>query len=291
MPQRQKEPKSPFPPQQQPQPGLESKMRPRPNYRAPLYKGSGKLSGKVALITGGDSGIGRAVAVLYAREGADVAIVYLPQEQSDAEETKKAVEHEGQQCLLLAGDVTLPAFCHDAVRQTVHELGRLDVLVNNAAYQQEQPSVEELSEEQFERTFRTNIFGYFYMVKAALPHLKPGSAIINCGSITGIRGSKDLIDYAATKGAIHAFTRSLAQNLVDKKIRVNCVAPGPIWTVLQPVSKSAEKVAKHGEGNPMGRPGQPEEVAPAFVYFASEADSSYVSGEVLTINGAEPMVS
>ncbi len=285
----QKEPKSPLPAQTQEKPGLDSRMTPRPRYQAPLYQGSGKLSGKVALITGGDSGIGRSVAVLYAREGADVAVVYLPAEQSDAEETRQAVEAEGRKALLIAGDVTLPAFCYDAVDQTVRELGRLDVLVNNAAYQQEQERFEDITEEQFELTFRTNIFGYFYMTRAALPHLKPGSAIINCGSVAGLQGNRKLVDYAATKGAIHAFTKSLAQNLVDRGIRVNCVAPGPVWTPLQPVSKSPESVARHGAGNPMGRPGQPEEVSPAFVFLASEADSSFVTGEVLTVNGADPM--
>jgi NAD(P)-dependent dehydrogenase (short-subunit alcohol dehydrogenase family) len=285
--QTQQQPKSPLPPQQQEKPGIESRMTPRPEYSAPLYKGADKLRDKVALITGGDSGIGRAVAVLYAREGADVAIVYLPAEQSDAEETRKAVEAEGRRCLLLPGDVSDPAFCRDAVERTVKELGKLDILVNNAANQQSQKRLEDVSEEQWDRTFRVNIYGYFYLAKAALTHLKEGAAIINCGSITGMQGSKDLIDYASTKGAIHAFTKSLAQNLADRKIRVNCVAPGPIWTVLQPVSKPAEKVAAHGEDTPMERPGQPEEVAPAFVFFASEADSSYISGEILTLLGGK----
>jgi NAD(P)-dependent dehydrogenase (short-subunit alcohol dehydrogenase family) len=241
----------------------------------------------VALITGGDSGIGRAVAVLFAREGADVAIVYLPQEQSDARKTRFVVEQEGHRALLLAGDVRDVNFCCEAVSETVKEFGSLDILVNNAAYQQTQSGLEEISEEQWERTFQTNIFGYFYMAKAALPYLPEGGVIINTGSITGLEGSKHLIDYAATKGAIHAFTKSLAQNLVEKKIRVNCVAPGPIWTVLQPVSKSAEKVAEHGEETPMGRPGQLEEVAPAYVFFASEVDSSYITGEVFTVLGGE----
>jgi len=283
----QKEPKSPLPAQSQEKPGLDSAMDPNPRYLAPMYKGSGKLAGKVALITGGDSGIGRSVAVLYAREGADVAIVYLPQEQSDAEATRQAVEAEGHQALLLAGDVTLPAFCHDAVAQTVQKFGKLDILVNNAAYQQEQKRFDDITEDQFDLTFRTNIYGYFYMVKAALPHLKKGASIINTGSIAGLEGNKNLVDYAATKGAIHAFSKSLAQNLIERGIRVNCVAPGPIWTPLQPVSKSPKSVAEHGAGNSMGRPGQPEEVSPAFVFFASEADSSYISGEVLTVNGAD----
>lgn len=283
----QKQPKGPLPPQSQEKPGLDSEMDPKPKFLAPLYKGSGKLDGKVALITGGDSGIGKSVAVLYAREGADVAVVYLPVEQSDAEETKAAVEAEGKRCLLLPGDVTDPAFCREAVAKTVREFGKLDVLVNNAAYQQTTEKLEDLSDEQFDRTFRTNIYGYFYLAKAAVPHMARGSAIVNCGSITGLEGNKTLIDYASTKGAIHAFTKSLAQNLIERGIRVNCVSPGPIWTPLQPVSKPADKVAEHGASTPLGRPGQPEEVAPAFVFFASEADSSYINGEILTLLGGE----
>jgi len=281
------QPQPPFPPQTQKAPGLESKMKPLPQYEAPDYKTAGKLDGKVALVTGGDSGIGRAVAVMFAREGADVAIVYLPEEQSDAEETKKAIEREDRMALLIPGDVSDPAFCRNAVDQTVKTFGQLDILVNNAAHQQEAKSLEALDEKQWDKTFRVNIGGYFYMAKAALPHLKEGSTIINTGSITGLEGSKKLIDYASTKGAIHAFTKSLAQNLAERKIRVNCVAPGPIWTVLQPASKPGEKVAKHGADTPMQRPGQPEEVAPAFVFFASNADSSYISGEVLTLLGGE----
>ena len=283
----QKEPKGPMPPQQQQPPGLESEMKPRPNYQAPLYKGSGKLAGKVALITGGDSGIGRAVAVLYAREGADVAILYLPVEQSDAEETKAAVEVEGRKCLLLPGDVTQADFCRQAVERVVRELGRLDVLVNNAAYQMRQKGLEDLSDEQLDRTFKTNIYGYFYMARAALPHLKPGSAIVNTGSIAGLEGNKTLLDYASTKGAIHAFTKALAQNLIDKQIRVNCVAPGPVWTPFIPISTPPEQVAQHGHKTPLKRPAQPEEVAPAYVFFGSEADSSYITGEVLTLLGGE----
>ena len=283
-----KEPKPPFPEQHQQKPGIESELQPKPRYKAPLYKGAGKLDGKVALITGGDSGIGRAVAVLYAREGANVAIVYLPEEQSDAEETRAAVEEEGRQALLVPGDVRDAAFCRDAVARTVKKFGRLDVLVNNAAYQNRQASIEDISEEQLERTFQTNIFGYFHMVKAALPHLAEGSAIVNTGSITGLEGNKQLLDYASTKGAIHAFTKSLAQNLVERKIRVNCVAPGPVWTPLNPSdNRSPEEVAKFGKSAPMERPAQPEEIAPAFVFFASEADSSYITGEVLTLLGGE----
>lgn len=285
--QTQQQPRPPFPPQHQRRPGLESKVRPRPEYQAPLYKGSEKLKDKVALITGGDSGIGRAVAVLYAREGADVAIVYLPQEKRDAEETRKAVEREGRRALLLPGDVSDPDFCHAAVEQAIEELGKLDIVVNNAAFQQHQKGLEEITEEQWDRTFRTNIYGYFHMSKAALPYLRPGSAIVNCGSITGLRGNKQLLDYASTKGAIHAFTKSLAQNLVKRGIRVNCVAPGPVWTPLNIVDQSPDKAARHGEKAPMERPAQPEEIAPAFVFFASEADSSYVTGEVLTLLGGE----
>jgi len=283
----QRQPEAPMPAQHIEKPGLESELRLRPEYEAPLYKGSGKLEGKAALITGGDSGIGRAVAVLFAREGADVAIVYLPEEQSDAEETQRAVEREGRRALLAPGDVRNPSFCQWAVERAIAEFGRLDVLVNNAAFQQHQKSLEEVTDEQWDRTFKTNIYGYFYMTKAALPHLKEGSAIVNSGSITGLQGSKELLDYSATKGAIHAFTKSLAQNLVERKIRVNCVAPGPVWTPLNPADKPAEEVAEFGADTPFKRPAQPEEIAPAFVFFASEADSSYITGEVLTLLGGE----
>jgi len=279
--------KSPFPKQQQAKPGIEAEMEPRPKYIAPHYRGAAKLEGKAALITGGDSGIGRAVAVLYAREGADVAIVYLPEEQRDAEETQAAVEAEGRRCLLIPGDVTDSRFCERAVDQTARELGRLDILVNNAAYQQHRESIEEITDEQLEHTFRTNIFGYFYLARAALKYLDEGGAIVNTGSITGLEGSKELVDYSATKGAIHAFTKSLAQQLVDRGIRVNCVSPGPIWTPLNVADKEAKKVAEHGADTPMERPGQPEEVAPAFVFFASNADSSYITGEILTLLGGE----
>ncbi|HYG82503.1 MAG TPA: SDR family oxidoreductase [Pyrinomonadaceae bacterium] len=283
----QKQPKSPMPAQHQEKPGLESKITPKPEYEAPLYKGSGKLAGKVALITGGDSGIGRAVAVLYAREGADVSVVYLPEEQEDAEETQRAVKAEGRRALLIPGDVKDADFCREAVERTVRELGKLDILVNNAAFQQHQKRLEDVTGEQWDLTFRTNIYGYFYMAKAAVAHLKKGSAIVNCGSITGLEGSKELLDYSATKGAIHAFTKSLAQNLVERGIRVNCVAPGPVWTPLNVADKEAEEVAEHGADAPMKRPAQPEEIAPAFVFFASEADSSYVTGEVLTLLGGD----
>jgi len=276
-----------MPAQHQRKPGIESKLDPRPRYQAPHYRGSGKLEGKVALITGGDSGIGRAVAVLFAREGADVAITYLPAEKSDARETMQAIEDEGRSAYSIAGDIQKPTFSRRAVKQTIARLGQLDLLVNNAAYQQHQESLEDISEQQWDRTFRTNIYGYFFMVKAALPHLKKGSAIINTGSITGLEGSEHLLDYSATKGAIHAFTKSLAQNLVERGIRVNCVSPGPVWTPLNPVDKPAKDVANFGADTPMKRPAQPEEIAPAFVYFASEVDSSYVTGEVLTLLGGE----
>lgn len=276
-----------MPEQHQEKPGLESKLTPRPRYKAPHYKGADKLAKKVALITGGDSGIGRAVAVLFAREGADIAITYLPEEESDAKETKAAIEAEGRQALLIRGDITKKGFCEKAVEAAVEEFGKLDVLVNNAAYQQGQGTLDDISEEQWDRTFKTNIYSYFRMTRAALPHLKKGGAIINTGSITGLAGSKKLLDYSATKGAIHAFTKSLAQNLVDKGIRVNCVAPGPVWTPLNPSDKPAKEVAEFGSDTPMQRPAQPEEIAPAFVYFASEIDSSYVTGEVLTLLGGE----
>lgn len=282
-----KKPKSPMPAQHQKRPGIEAKMSPQPEFLAPNYKGANKLNGQVALITGGDSGIGRAVTVLFAREGADSAIVFLPQEKVDAEETARRVEAEGRACLLIPGDVSKSKFCQSAVEKTVKKFGKLDILVNNAAYQQHQKSLADVSDEQFEKTFKTNIFGYFYMAKAAIRHLPKGGAIINTGSITGLEGSKELLDYSATKGAIHAFTKSLAQQLVEKEIRVNCVAPGPIWTPLNVADKTAKEAAKHGADTPMKRPGQPEEVAPAFVFFASNADSSYITGEILTLLGGE----
>jgi NAD(P)-dependent dehydrogenase (short-subunit alcohol dehydrogenase family) len=280
------EPKPPMPPQQQPKPGLDSRMDPRPRYQAPDYKAADKLKDKVAIVTGGDSGIGKAVANLYAREGADVAIVYLKAEQSDAEETKKAVEAAGRRCLLIPGDVTDSKFCRKAVERTVKEFGRLDILVNNAAYQQRQQKLEDVTDKQLDTTFKTNIYGYFYMAKAALPHLKRGSAIVNCGSITGLEGNKTLIDYAATKGAIHAFTKSLAQNLADKGIRVNCVAPGPVWTPFIPSGMPPEKVAQFGKDSLFGRPAQPAEIAPLFVLLASQ-EGSYLTGEVFGATGGK----
>lgn len=281
----QPEPQPPFPEQHHPKPGIEADIQPRPEYQAPHYKGSGKIEGLVGLITGGDSGIGRAVAVLFAREGADVALVYLPEEQHDAEETRRAVEAEGQRALLIAGDVSQSGFCREAVERTLEMFGRLDILVNNAAFQEHQQDLADLSEDQWDHTFKVNIYGYFYMVKAAVPHMQQGGIIINTGSITGLEGSKSLLDYSATKGAIHAFTKSLAQNLLDKGIRVNCVSPGPVWTPLNPSDKPAEQVATFGQKTPMGRPAQPEEIAPAYVFFASAADSSYITGEVLTLLG------
>jgi len=280
-------PKPPMPRQSQPAPGLERDMTPRPQFDAPVYRAAGKLAGKVALITGGDSGIGRAVALLFAREGADVAIIYTPVEEPDARETRDRIESEGRRAVLIPGDVTQASFCRDAVEQVVRELGALDVLVNNAAYQSNVESIDALSDEQWDLTFRTNIYGYFYMAKAALAHMKRGSCIINTGSITGLQGSKDLLDYSATKGAIHAFTKSLAQNLVEKGIRVNCVAPGPVWTPLNVVAQKPDDVPEFGSDTPMGRAAQPEEIAPAFVFFASNGDSSFITGEVLTLLGGE----
>ena len=271
--------------QQDRQPGLEREMTPAPEFESPEYKGSGKLGGKVALITGGDSGIGRAVAVYFAREGADVAIVYL-NEHEDADETKKQVEAEGKRCLTIAGDVGDEAFCQAAVEKVIAELGKLDVLVNNAGEQHPQKSLEDITAEQLERTFRTNIFGMFFMTKAALKYLPEGSAIVNSSSVTAFRGSGSLLDYAATKGAIVAFTRSLAQNLAAKKIRVNSVAPGPVWTPLIPSTFSVEKVESFGENVLLERPGQPAEIAPSYVFLAS-ADSSFFTGQTLHPNGGD----
>ncbi len=281
------EPTPPFPPQHQSRPGLESEMTPRPKYAGENYRSSDKLAGKCALVTGGDSGIGRAVAVFFAREGADVAIVHMPEEQTDADETLDAIRKLGRRAMSVAGDVRDSTFCRDAVERTVRELGGLDILVNNAAYQHQQPSLAEIDDDQLDRTFRTNIYGYFYMARAALEHLPRGGAIVNTGSITGLEGSARLLDYSATKGAIHAFTKSLAQSLVERGIRVNCVSPGPVWTPLNVADKNASQAGKHGSETPMKRPAQPEEVAPAFVFFASDGDSSYITGEVLTLLGGE----
>ena len=275
-----------LPPQHQEQrPGIESEMEPRPRAQDPEHRGSGKLAGRVALITGGDSGIGRAVAIAFAKEGADSAIVYL-EEHGDAEETKRLVEEHGRRCVPIAGDVGREDVCRQAVEQTVAALGRLDILVNNAAEQHPQETIEDISAEQLERTFRTNIFAMFFLVKAALPHLEPGSAIINSTSVTAYKGSPQLLDYSATKGAIVAFTRSLSLALVERGIRVNGVAPGPIWTPLIPSTFPAEKVAQFGGNVPMGRPAEPEEVAPSYVFLASD-DASYFSGQILHPNGGE----
>ncbi|WP_431089671.1 SDR family oxidoreductase [Paenibacillus sp. 8b26] len=280
------QPQQTLPPQhQEQQPGVESKMSPAPQFEKSTYKAAGKLTGKVALITGGDSGIGRAVAVTYAKEGADVAIIYL-NEHKDAEETKRQVEQEGRKCVLIPGDIGDDQFAKKAVQQTVNELGKLDIVVNNAAEQHPQQKLEDITKEQLERTFRTNIFGMFFLTQAALPHLKKGSAIVNTTSITAYAGNKTLIDYSSTKGAITSFTRSLSLNLVDQGIRVNAVAPGPVWTPLIPSTFDAKTVSEFGGAQPMKRPGQPEELAPAYVYLASD-DSSYVSGQVIHINGGE----
>lgn len=272
------------PPQHQDQqPGRESEMTPRPKSDDPQYRGSGKLEGKVALITGGDSGIGRAVAIAFAKEGADVAIMYL-NEHDDAKETKRLVEELGRRAVAIAGDIGDENFCQQAVQQAVGEFGKLDILVNNAAEQHPQESIEDISKEQLERTFRTNIFSMFFMTKAAMKHLQEGSAIINTTSVTAYQGSPQLLDYSSTKGAIVAFTRSLSQSLVEKGIRVNAVAPGPIWTPLIPSTFPEDKVASFGKQVPMQRAGQPEEIAPSYVFLASN-DSSYISGQVIHPNG------
>jgi NAD(P)-dependent dehydrogenase (short-subunit alcohol dehydrogenase family) len=275
------------PPQkQEQQPGIEEKMTPKPQAEDVSYRGSGKLDGKVALITGGDSGIGRAVAIAFAKEGAASAVVYLNEHQ-DANETKRLVEEKGARCVLIAGDVGSEEFCKEAIQRTVKELGRLDILVNNAAEQHPQQNFTDVTAEQVERTFRTNIFAMFYLTRLALPEIESNKGtIINTTSVTAYRGSEHLIDYASTKGAIVAFTRSLAKNLASKGIRVNSVAPGPIWTPLIPSTFPPEKVEKFGSDVPLGRPGQPEEVAPCYVFLASD-DSSYMTGQVLHPNGGE----
>ena len=281
---RGEQPDQTLPPQHQDvRPGRRDLMEPRPKSDDVQYRGSGKLDGKVALITGGDSGIGRSVAIFYAREGASIAIIYL-EEDKDANDTKAEVEQEGARCLLIKGDIGDETFCQEAVRTVLDEYARLDILVNNAAEQHPQKSLLDISKEQLEKTFRTNIFGQFYLTTAALPYLEPGSAIINTTSVTAYKGSAHLLDYASTKGAIVAFTRSLAMNLAEKQIRVNAVAPGPIWTPLIPSTFPEEEVKSFGADVPMKRPGQPEEVAPAFVFLASD-DASYISGQVIHPNG------
>lgn len=275
---------SDFPAQHLDKPGSEPALRQQPMCDAPHYFGSDKLKDMVALITGGDSGIGRAVAILYAREGADVAIVYL-NEHEDAVETKRLVELEGQSCILIPGDVADATFCAAAVDQTVQSFGRLDILVNNAAFQEHANRIEDISELHFDRTLKTNLYGYFHMAKAAVPHLKRGGSILMTGSVTGIDGSKNLLDYSMTKGGIHAFARSLSASLIERGIRVNVVAPGPVWTPLNPADKPADQVAKFGSDTPMKRAAQPEEIAPAFVFLAAPCCSSYITGEILPIVG------
>jgi NAD(P)-dependent dehydrogenase (short-subunit alcohol dehydrogenase family) len=285
------EPCPPFPAQHQEAPGDESKLSPRPKYEALAYKAAGKLEGKVALITGGDSGIGRAVAVMYAREGAAVAINYLPEEQGDAEATKAAIEEQGGTCLLLPGDLTDRSCCAQLVEDTVHELGALDILVSNAAHQMRKESLDQLTDEELEITFDTNVFAYVRLARAALQHMRPGSVILATSSETAMFGSEKLPDYSATKGAINALTKALARSLIPRGIRVNAVAPGPVWTPLNPsdAGLSPQEVATFGQDNPMGRPAQPEELAPAYVFLASNADSSYITGTVLQVMGGETL--
>ena len=284
-----REPMPPFPEQHQEGVGLEQKLDPQPRYQAEAYRPAGKLEGKVALITGGDSGIGRAVAVLYAREGASVAITYLPEEQPDADETRRAIEAAGAKCMAVAGDLTDASFCDEIVEKTVKHFGRIDILVANAAHQNRKPKLEDVTDEEFDATFKINIYSYFRLSRAALRSMKPGSVIIATSSETGIKGSEQLPDYSATKGAINAFTKSLAVNLIDKGIRVNAVAPGPVWTPLNPSDDgmTPKRVATFGQDSPMGRPAQPEELAPAYVFLASNADSSYITGTVLQVMGGE----
>jgi NAD(P)-dependent dehydrogenase (short-subunit alcohol dehydrogenase family) len=266
-------------------PGHEAELDLAPQFLAPDYRGSGKLEGFAAIVTGADSGIGRAVAVLFAREGADVTVAYLD-EHDDAAETRRCIEAEGRRCLLVAGDVRKAKFAQKVVARTIEAFGRLDVVVNNAAFQEHAESIEDISEERLEETFRTNIFGYFHMAQAALPHLKEGASIINTGSVTGLKGSARLLDYSATKGAIHAFTKSLAQNLIDKGIRVNAVAPGPVWTPLNPADSPPDRVAEFGADTEMKRPAQPEELSPAYVFLASPVCAGYITGIVLPVTGS-----
>lgn len=278
------QPENPLPRQHLKKPGLEADMALAPRYDAPAYRGSGKLEGKIAIVTGGDSGIGRSVAVLFAREGADVAILHLD-ETEDAEKTAEAVQKEGRRAIIIAGDVTDREFCEQAVAETLEEFGRLDILVNNAAFQLHAQSLEDISDAHLQETLHTNVGGYFYMARACLPHLREGGCIINTGSETGLFGSKHLLDYSATKGAIHAFTKALASNLLPRGIRVNAVAPGPVWTPFNAADKPAKDVANFGKDSDMGRPAQPEEVAPAFVSLASPITASYINGVILPVMG------
>jgi len=279
------EPKPPFQAEKQQQPGLEAELEPKPRFKASKYKPAGKLKDKVALVTGGDSGIGRAVASLFAREGADVAINFLPEERRDADETKAAIEREGRRCLMIEGDLTSADFCRECVERVVTEFGQLDILVSNAAHQTSQDDIEDISDEEWDRTFKTNVYAFFWLVKAALPHLDAGASIIVTGSETGFLGPGHLPDYSATKGAIHTMTKSFAKQLAQRGIRVNCVAPGPVWTPLNPADADAEKVSRFGADVPMKRPAQPEEISPAFVFLASPQCSSYITGEILPIIG------
>jgi len=266
-------------------PGSEADVEPGPSFSALSYRGSEKLAGKVAIVTGGDSGIGRAVAVLYAREGADVVIAYL-NEHEDALETKRHVEAEGRKAILVSGDIRDRAFCEKVAQEALDAFGRIDILVNNAAFQLHASEIDEISEERLDETFRTNVFGYFHMAEAVLPHMKEGASIINTGSVVGLEGSPKLLDYAATKGAIHAFTKSLAKNVIKRGIRVNAVAPGPVWTPLNPADKDAEAVSKFGADTDMHRPAQPEELSPAYVFLAAPSCSSYITGIILPITGS-----
>lgn len=288
--QMQSEPKPPFPEQHLEGTGLESELDPVPQWKAPRYRAADKLQGKKALITGGDSGIGRSVAYLYAREGADVAITYLPAEKSDAEETCGAIEALGRRCVMIEGDLTSADFCREVIQTTVRELGRLDILVSNAARQNRTSTITELDDEELDKTIKTNVYAYLRLSREAVPHMPPGSSIIATGSEVGLEGSARLPDYAATKGAIQSITKTLAQDLLDRSIRVNCVAPGPVWTPLNPADHgvTAEEVSTFGQklgSSPMKRPAQPEELSPAYVFLASDADASYITGAILPVTG------
>jgi NAD(P)-dependent dehydrogenase (short-subunit alcohol dehydrogenase family) len=285
------QPTPPFKEKKQSSPGLESEMDNKPKWQAVDYNPANKLKGKCALITGGDSGIGRAVAIMFAREGANVAITYLPAEVEDAKKTQAEVEKVGSMCVLLEGDLTSEAFCKEAVENAVNKLGALDVLVSNAAHQMRKKNIEDITSEEWDRTFKTNIYAYFYLAKAAVAHMRSGSAIIVTSSETAMEAPKDLMDYASTKGAINTFTQSLAKSLASRGIRVNAVAPGPVWTPLNPSDEGAEKetIKNFGKSHPMSRPAQPEELAPAYVFLASNADSSYVTGAIIPVTGGVPL--